>query len=71
MHVSRGVGPGVHDEHIRPPASGTPAVRRDVVMRGDERGLVTLGTGLAGRRELSVQALRPGTGEDARSCATR
>ena len=36
------------------------AVRRGVAVRGDERGLVTLATGLAGRRELSGQALRLG-----------
>ena len=39
------------------------AVRCDVVVRGDERGLVTLATGAAGRRELSVQAPRPGAGD--------
>jgi len=39
------------------------ALRCDVVVRGDGRGLVTLATGAAGRRELSVQALQPGTGD--------
>jgi hypothetical protein len=31
-------------------------LRRDVVVYGDERGLVTLACGLAGRRELSIEA---------------
>jgi len=30
--------------------------RSDVVVYGDERGLITIGAGLAGRRELSVEA---------------
>ncbi len=30
--------------------------RSDVVVYGDERGLITIGTGLGGRRELSVEA---------------
>lgn len=30
--------------------------RSDVVVYGDERGLVTIGAGLAGRREMSVEA---------------
>ncbi len=51
-----------HDLDNHPRVRHARAVRR-VVVRGDERGLVTLATGLAGRRELSVQALRPGTGE--------
>ena len=37
-------------------------IRRDVVVYGDERGLVTLGTGFAGRRELSVEAVPQGQG---------
>jgi len=52
-----------HDLDDHPRVRHARAVRRGVVVRGDERGLVTLATGLAGRRELSVQALRPGTGE--------
>lgn len=31
--------------------------RADVVVYGDERGLVTIGAGLAGRREMSVEAI--------------
>jgi GNAT superfamily N-acetyltransferase len=30
--------------------------RSDVIVHGDERGLVTIGAGLAGRREMSVEA---------------
>jgi len=30
--------------------------RSDVIVYGDERGLVTIGAGLAGRREMSVEA---------------
>ncbi|MDP3315475.1 MAG: hypothetical protein Q8M47_05350, partial [Devosia sp.] len=30
--------------------------RSDVVVHGDERGLITIGAGLGGRRELSVEA---------------
>lgn len=59
----RQVLPVRHDLGDHPRVRHARAVRRDVVVRGDERGLVILGTGLAGRRELSVQALRPRTGE--------
>lgn len=38
------------------------SIRRDVVVHGDERGLVTLASGLAGRRELSVEAVPEGQG---------
>lgn len=31
--------------------------RSDVVVYGDERGLITIGAGLGGRREMSVEAL--------------
>jgi hypothetical protein len=37
-------------------------LRDDVQVWGDERGLITLGSGLAGRRELSVEAAVPGAG---------
>jgi hypothetical protein len=33
-----------------------------VVVHGDERGLVTIGAGLGGRRELSVEAAEPNRG---------
>ena len=36
--------------------------RSDVVAYGDERGLVTIGAGLAGRREMSVEAIAHGRG---------
>lgn len=52
-----------HDLDNHPRVRHARAVRRDVVVRGDERGLVTFATGLAGRRELNVQAVRLGTGE--------
>ncbi len=39
------------------------ALRTDVRVHGDERGLVTLADGLAGRREISVELNRPGSGE--------
>ncbi len=37
-------------------------VRRNVTVYGDERGLITLADGLAGRRELSVEAAEPNRG---------
>jgi hypothetical protein len=37
-------------------------VRRDVEVYGDERGVVTLGRGVAGRRELSIETVEPGHG---------
>ncbi len=39
------------------------AIRSDVVVYADERGLVTLASGLAGRRELSVEAVAAGQGQ--------
>ncbi len=44
-----------HDGHQR--VSRARHHRRDVEVFGDERGLVTIGTGLAGRRELSVEVV--------------
>ncbi len=38
------------------------ALRSDVRVYGDERGLVTLAHGLAGRCELSIEAAEPGRG---------
>lgn len=38
------------------------SIRRNVTVYGDERGLVTLGHGLDGRRELSVEAVPDGQG---------
>ena len=37
-------------------------VRQNVTVYGDERGLITLADGLAGRRELSVEAAEPNRG---------
>ncbi|MGV3492104.1 MAG: hypothetical protein ACO1OG_12375 [Devosia sp.] len=37
--------------------------RSDVVVYGDDRGLITIGAGLAGRRELSVEASAHGRGD--------
>lgn len=39
------------------------SIRHDVIVYGDERGLVTLGRGLAGRLELSVEAASAGQGK--------
>lgn len=52
-----------HDRDDHPRVRHARAVRSEVVVRGDARGLVTLASGVAGRRELSVQAQRPGSGE--------
>lgn len=38
------------------------AIRTDVEIYGDERGVVTLAAGLAGRRELSIEAASDGLG---------
>jgi hypothetical protein len=64
---SRGTGAGSSlcvrsdlEEHHRVRHART--IRRDVTVYGDERGLVTLGTGLAGRREMSVEAVPEGQG---------
>jgi hypothetical protein len=62
--VARGTGGGALSE--RPDLADHPRVafarqlRDDVRVHGDERGLVTLATGLAGRRELSVEVPRDG-----------
>ena len=37
-------------------------MRQDVTVYGDERGLITLADGLAGRREISVEAAEPNRG---------
>lgn len=46
---------GDHDAHPR--VSRARHHRRDVVVYGDERGLVTIGRGLVGRTELSVEVV--------------
>ncbi len=48
------------DDHPR--VSFARLVRSEVTVYGDDRGLVTLGTGIAGRRELSIAANQPGQG---------
>lgn len=66
---TRGRGPGAGpalavrtdlDDHPR--VRHARAIRRDLVVFGDERGLVTLGRGLAGRLEVSVEAVPDGHG---------
>ncbi|MGX1855697.1 hypothetical protein OIU91_39225 [Streptomyces sp. NBC_01456] len=47
------------DDHPR--VRHAQALRNDVRVFGDERGLVTLANGLAGRREISVELDRPGS----------
>ena len=65
---SRGTGSGHSRLAIRTDLDDHPRVRHartirhDVIVYGDERGLVTLGTGLAGRREMSVEAVPDGQG---------
>lgn len=60
MLVRRGTGASTLA--VRTDADDHPRVRyarqyrSDVVVYGDDRGLVTIGAGLAGRRELSVEA---------------
>lgn len=51
-----------YDDHPR--VRGARHHRRDVRVLGDGRGLVTIGTGLAGRTELSVETVSgdPGRG---------
>lgn len=60
MLVARGRGrpalPVRHDLDDHPRVQYARAYRSDVVVYGDERGLVTIGAGLGGRRELSVEA---------------
>ena len=54
-----------HDAEDHPRVVRSRHHRRDVRVLGDERGLVTIGTGLAGRLELSVELTgdrRPGDG---------
>lgn len=61
--VARGLGGGdlpVHtDLADHPRVRRAHSLRRDVRVFGDRRGLVTLGAGLAGRLELSVEAAPP------------
>lgn len=60
MLVARGKGrpalPVRHDLDDHPRVQYARQYRSDVVVYGDERGLITIGAGLGGRRELSVEA---------------
>ncbi|MFF9403518.1 hypothetical protein [Streptomyces sp. NPDC014744] len=65
--VARGApGPGCLPERLdladHPRVRHARALRADVCVYGDERGLVTLADGLAGRRETSVELDHPGSG---------
>jgi len=60
MLVARGKGrpalPVRHDLDDHPRVQYARQYRSDVVVYGDDRGLITIGAGLGGRRELSVEA---------------
>lgn len=60
MLFTRGTGtsrlPRRADADDHPRVKYARQYRSDVVVYGDERGLITIGAGLAGRRELSVEA---------------
>jgi hypothetical protein len=66
--VARGVGgpprleelDGSGEDHPR--VAYARSVRTDLRVHGDERGLITLGCGLAGRREFGVELWRPEDG---------
>jgi GNAT superfamily N-acetyltransferase len=66
MLVRRGTGtptlPIRTDSDDHPRVQYARQYRSDVTVYGDERGLVTIGAGLAGRRELSVEASVQGRG---------
>jgi hypothetical protein len=63
--VGGGVLPQRDDLDDHPRVRHARALRRDVRVHGDDRGLVTVSSGLAGRREISVEVLTgapPGSG---------
>lgn len=64
--VARGHGGGLLPERTdmvdHPRVQHAAALRSNVRVHGDERGLVTLAEGLAGRREISVEAAPEGQG---------
>ncbi|MFD0741086.1 GNAT family N-acetyltransferase [Phytohabitans flavus] len=64
--VGRGTGgPGLParlDAESHPRVQHAKSLRRDVRVYGDERGLVTLAAGLAGRTELGIEAAPAGQG---------
>jgi hypothetical protein len=55
-----GALPARHDLDAHPRVRRARAWRTDVRVHGDRRGLVTVGSGLAGRTELSVELTAPG-----------
>jgi hypothetical protein len=64
--VARGTGTGGpperHDAAKHPRVLLATSIRRDVEVYGDTRGIITLSCGLAGRRELSIEAEPEGHG---------
>jgi len=64
--VARGQGDGSlperGDSQDHPRVQHASRLRRDVRVYGDERGIVTLAAGLAGRREISIEAAPAGQG---------
>jgi hypothetical protein len=66
MLVTRGTGrpklPVRTDLDDHPRVQYARQYRSNVVVHGDQRGLVTIGNGLGGRRELSVEAAEPNRG---------
>ncbi|GAB1510281.1 N-acetyltransferase [Actinophytocola sp. KF-1] len=64
--VATGAGGGVLPARVdlddHPRVRHARALRDEVRVYGDERGLVTVAVGLAGRTEMSVEADVPGTG---------
>ena len=66
MLVRRGTGDSTlarrTDADDHPRVQYARQYRSDVTVHGDERGLVTIGAGLAGRREMSVEAAEHGRG---------
>jgi hypothetical protein len=66
MLVARGTGastlPLLTSAGDHPRVRYAMEMRSNVTVYGDERGLITLADGLAGRRELSVEAAEPNRG---------
>jgi hypothetical protein len=62
--VGRGGGslPRRHDLGAHPRVRLAQSLRSNVEIYADERGLATLSSGIAGRRELSIEASEPGRG---------
>lgn len=66
--VARGRGGGAlprrTDAGDHPRVQYARRLRQDVRVHGDERGLITLATGLAGRHEMSIETAAPKTGRE-------